>query len=377
MNRCAQGIVALALALGPLVCHGDSSYKDTTQLTGGQLVDALKNIPFMGKQFKTMTAPQTTTTMVHGNQKAVVTDQSTEIYDLDKQEVIHIDTVKKQYSVDTFDDMRKAMAKAPDMMKQAQAQAPPTPQTQAPPSTLQFSFSVSVTDTGVQQVMSGVNAKQQIVKLTTVVTDTSKPGTSSTFTTTSEIWTTPDEPEEMKDAKDFDVRFEKALLSGVDLTPYLKMLAGAPHPATTQVFANQPGAAGAYDQMGKEMEKIKGTQILVKTSMSGTGTGGAQPQGSQGGSGGNQPADTGSGGSMMAQGITALGGLFGKKKAQPASTAPAGSPATQPPPGETVLMETTTQLSGFSHDPIGASAFEIPAGYKQVPSELQQMLQNH
>jgi hypothetical protein len=373
MNRCAQGIVALALALTPLVCFGDSSYKETTQLTGGQLVDSLQHIPFMGKQFKNLTAPATTTTIVHGNQKAVVTDQSTEIYDLDKQEVIHIDTVNKQYSIDTFDDMRKAMAKAPDMMKQAQAQAPAqAPQTPPPPSNLKYSFSVSVTDTGVQQVMSGLNAKQQIVKLTTVVTDTTKPGTTATYTTTSEIWTTPDEPQEMKDSQDFDARFEKALMSGVDLTPYLKMLAGAPHPATTQVFASQPGAAGAYDQMGKEMEKIQGTQILVKTTMSGSGTGAGQPQG---GSGGSQPTDTASGDSPLAQGITALGGLFGKKKAQPASTAPTGS-ATNTPPGETTLLETTTQLSGFSHDTVPASVFEIPAGFKQVPSRLQQVLAN-
>ena len=65
----------------------------------------------------------TTTTMVHGNQKAVVTKESTEIYDLDKQEIIHIDTVKKQYSVDTLDDMRKLMAQCQGKMQQAQAPA--------------------------------------------------------------------------------------------------------------------------------------------------------------------------------------------------------------------------------------------------------------
>ena len=146
MYRCAKGIVTLALALGPLVCHGDSSYKETTQMTGGQLIDSLKNIPFMGKQMKSLTDPVTTTTMVHGNQKAVVTSQSTEIYDLDKQEIIHIDTVKKQYSVDTFDDMRKMMARMPDAIKQAQAATvqPQAPQAQAPASNLQYSFSVSV-----------------------------------------------------------------------------------------------------------------------------------------------------------------------------------------------------------------------------------------
>ncbi len=384
MNRCGQGMVALALALSPLVCYGDSSYQDTTQMTGGQLVDSLKNIPFMGKQIKNLTAPTTTTTMVHGNQKAVVTSQSTEIYDLDKQEIIHIDTVKKQYSVDTFDDMRKAMAKAQGKMQQAQAPAPQPQQPPTAPSNLQFSFSVSVKNTGLEQVVNGLNAKQQILTLTTIVTDTSQPGTSSTYTVTSEIWTTPTEPDEMKDAQDFDTRFQQALMSGVDLSAYASMLGNASSAATAQaqMFASQPGAAAAFAQSGKEMAKIQGTPILEKTSMGGSGTGAAAPQGSnaasqpQGGNASSSPDDTGTGGNVVAKGVSGLVGLFGKKKSQPTNPPPASSTDTPQTPGQTTLLETTTQKSNFSHDPIPASAFEVPAGFKQVPSALAQELAN-
>ncbi|MGB7267643.1 MAG: hypothetical protein WBC92_19150 [Terracidiphilus sp.] len=386
MNRCVQGMVTLALVLGPLACYGDSSYQETTQMTGGQLVDSLKNIPFMGKQVKSLTAPTTTTTMVHGNQKAVVTAGSTEIYDLDKQEIIHIDTAKKQYSVDTFADMRKMMAQMPDKIKQAQAQvaAAQTQPTQAPPSNLQFSFSVKVNDTGVQQVVNGLNAKQQIMTLTTIVTDTSQPGTSATYTVTTEIWTTPDEPEEMKDAQDFDVRFGQALMSGVDMSAYMNMLGSASNAgaAQAQMFAGQPGAAAAFQQTGKEMAKIQGTPILEKTSMGGSGTGQAAPQGgngggqSQGANADNGPVDTGTGGNVVAKGVTGLIGMFGKKKAQPASTTPASTTSAPQTPGETVLLETTTQKTNFSQAPIPASAFEVPAGFKQVPSALAQSLAN-
>ncbi len=382
MNRYVQGVIALAVALSPLVCYGDSSYQETTQLTGGQLVDSLKNIPFMGKQFKNMTAPTTTTTMVHGNQKAVVTSQSTEIYDLDKQEIIHIDPVKKQYSVDTFADMRKMMAQMPDKIKQAQAQmaaaqaqAQPA---QAPANNLQFNFAVKVNDTGVQQVVNGLNAKQQILTLTTTVTDPSQPGTSAIYTVTSEIWTTPDEPDEMKDAQDFDVRFGQALMSGVDISAYMNMLGNTSSAAMTQMFAGQPGASGAYAQMGKEMAKIQGTPILEKTSMGGSGTGAAAPQGANGA--GSQPAPDNSGGGPPSLSTSSIGGalvgLFGKKKSQPANPPPASSTDASQTPGETTLMETTTQKSNFSHDPIPATAFEVPAGFKQVPSALAQSLQN-
>ena len=68
-------------------------------------------------------------------------------------------------------------------------------------------------------------------------------------------------------------------------------------------------------------------------------------------------------------------GAFHRKKQQPAqqqqpaqeqtasSTATAGAaPATQ----HVVLMEMTNSMTNFSQEPIPASAFEIPAGYKQI-----------
>jgi len=375
MRRFAYATAALALAFGPLVCHGDSSYQEMTQVTGGQLVDSLTSIPILGKKFKSLTDPVTTTTMVHGNQKAVVTSQTTEIYDLDKQEVIHIDTAHKQYSVDTFADMRKAMAQAPANMNQAQAQAAPAPQAQAPPSNLQYSFSVSVKDTGLQQMMSGLNATQHILTLTATVTDTSNPGNSATYTTTSEIWTTPDLPEEMKDSQDFDAHFQQALMSGVDLSAYMGMLQSASSngAAMTQMFASNPGAAGAFAQAGKEMSKINGTPILVKTSMGGSGTGAAGSQGNN--PSGSQPApDNGGSSSGLPTSIGgALGSLFGKKKSQPANP-PTSSASSSQTPGETVLLETTTQDTNFSHDSVPPSSFEVPAGFKQVPSPLAQAL---
>ena len=148
------------------------------------------------------------------------------------------------------------------------------------------------------------------------------------------------------------------------------------------MFASQPGAAAAFAQSGKEMAKIQGTPILEKTSMGGSGTGAAAPQGSnaasqpQGGNASSSPDDTGTGGNVVAKGVSGLVGLFGKKKSQPTNPPPASSTDTPQTPGQTTLLETTTQKSNFSHDPIPASAFEVPAGFKQVPSALAQELAN-
>ena len=51
----------------------DASYQETSQITGGTMVNTLKSVSFLGgKAMKDMFAPITTTTMVHGNQKAVI-----------------------------------------------------------------------------------------------------------------------------------------------------------------------------------------------------------------------------------------------------------------------------------------------------------------
>jgi hypothetical protein len=126
----------------------DSSYEHTSQITGGQLVSMLKSFSFISKQMRQMTDPISEITMVHGNQKAIVSKDYTEIWDLDKEVVIHIDNTKKTYSVLTFADMRKLMEEMPAKMAQMQEQLKEQQakmqqqQSQAPtvPPNLQFSL---------------------------------------------------------------------------------------------------------------------------------------------------------------------------------------------------------------------------------------------
>ena len=105
----------------------DASYQTTYQITGGSFVDALKGQAFIGKQVDKMFAPTNKIVMVHGNQKAEVSKDSTEIIDLDKGQIIRIDHVKKTYTIVTFEQMRKLFATMPQQMQQmqkVQAQAP-------------------------------------------------------------------------------------------------------------------------------------------------------------------------------------------------------------------------------------------------------------
>src|ERR1017187_407205 len=136
----------------------------------------LKNFAFISKQMRQMTEPTSEIAMVHGNQKAIVSKDYTEIWDLDKEVVIHIDNTKKTYSVLTFAEMRKLIEEMPAKMAQMQEQLKEQQakmqqeQGQAPtvPPNLQFSFSVDVKDTDLTKTVDKYTAKQQIITMKTI-----------------------------------------------------------------------------------------------------------------------------------------------------------------------------------------------------------------
>jgi hypothetical protein len=410
-------VIALALLAGPVACYADSSYEHTSQITGGQFINGLKNIPFISKQMKSLTEPTSEITMVHGNQKAIVSKDYTEIWDLDKEVIIHIDNTKKTYSVVTFADMRKMieempakMAQMQEQMKEAQAKAAQQQKGQTPqvPPNLQFAFSTDVKDTGLSKMIGPYSATQHILTMKTIVTDTNNPGTNITYAFTNEIWTTPEVPQEMKDVQDFDMRFGKKLMEGMDVKDLMSSMANMRNGgqmAMMQMFGAKPGAGDSFAQMQKELAKIKGTRVLEITRMGGSGTGmetqpGTPASGAQTPSGSsaagqvatntaqNTASSTASaatghvggvGGAALGSAVSgALGGMFGHKKAAPPATPPpAATPAATPAgqaPTDVTLMEMTTQTHDFSHEAIPTSVFAVPSGFKQVESPMVQAM---
>ena len=143
----------------------------------------------MGKQVKALADPQIETTMVHGNQKAIVSKDYTEIWDLDKEQIIHIDNVRKTYSVVTFADMRKMMQELPAKMAEMQeqdegraGQGAAAARQRHHAAEPEVHFSVDVKDTGFTKMIDKYTAKQQIMTMKAIVTDTNNPGTRSSLT---------------------------------------------------------------------------------------------------------------------------------------------------------------------------------------------------
>src|SRR3984885_5575869 len=273
----ALGIILLANRL----MFADASYQETTQITGGSMVAPLKSMSFLSKSMRDMLALITTTTMIHGNQKAVVGKDSIEITDLDKETVTHIDPVHKTYTVVTFAQMRQAFAQVPKQMQQAQDQAKQAPeQPQQPKSDLKTSFDVSVKNTGATKEISGLTAQEQLVTLQMHITDPNAPPTQATntmtYVVTTDAWITPDPPE-VKEIQDFDKRYGQKLMEGVDLSAFKAQMTQmhdmSQNPGMSQMFAGKPGSAEAMAEMAKEMAKLQGTRVMEVTRMGGSGSG--------------------------------------------------------------------------------------------------------
>jgi hypothetical protein len=380
MNTRTLAVGAIIL-MASGIALADASYQETTQITGGSMVAPLKSMSFLSKSMSNMFAPITTTTMVHGNQKAVVSKDSTEITDLDRETITHIDTLHKTYSVVTFAQMRQAFENMPKQMEQAQDQAKQAqaPQPQQPKTDLKTSFDVSVKNTGVTKEINGLTAQEQLVTMQMHITDPNAPPTEATntvtYVVTTDAWIAPDPPE-VKEVQEFDKKFGQKLMAGVDMSAWKSQFAGQ-NPAMAQLFGGKPGSGEAMAQMAKEMAKIQGTRVLEVTTMGGSGSGpGAAPGSAQTST---PPADTAAGSNPSVGGLlgsalgnSVLGGFHRKKAAPPADTTTSSTPATDGSQStqSAVLMETTMQKSNFARGTVPSSAFEIPAGYKKVETPM-------
>jgi hypothetical protein len=384
----AVGVILLASR----VMFADASYQETTQVTGGTMVDQLKSVSFLSKSMSNMFAPTTTTTMVHGNQKAVVRKESMEITDLDRETLTQVDMIHKTYTVVTFAQMRQAFANMPKQMEDAQANMKQAQEQQAqqPKTDLKTSFDLSAKNTGVSKEINGLTAQEQLVTMQMHITDPNAPPSQAvntmTYVVTTDAWIAPDPPE-VKEIQDFDRRFGEKLMAGMDMSPFAAQMTQmrnmSQSPAMAQMFGGQPGSAEAMAQMGKEMAKLKGTKVMEITRMGGNGTGPGANQASGQPAPDAAPASTSTNNSgtqtsstpttpmgMLgsALGSSALGG-FHRKKPAPAPTTTPAPDGTQPATGA-VLMETTLQKSNFSQAPLPSSAFEVPAGFKKVESSM-------
>jgi hypothetical protein len=141
------------------------------------------------------------------------------------------------------------------------------------------------------------------------------------------------------------------------------------------MFMSSPEAFKNMGELYKEIGKLDGIPVLQTISMGGAGQPGSGDTSAQQGGGQQQPqqqqqqqpaARPSLGGALGG----ALGGKFGLgRKKQQDDQASTGQPSQQQQKGNGnpgSLMEATTEMSGFSSDPVDDSTFAVPAGFKKV-----------
>lgn len=371
------GVVLLALGV-PALVFGDASYQETTEITGGSLVQMMKVASVFSSRARQAQAPTTSSVMVHQNRMVRTGPFSTEIIDLDQQTITHIDLQKKRYYTTTFAQMREAMQRASEEMKQKQQEQKQQPQADNENPSATVSFSAKVHETGATKQVDGQNAKEAILTLSMDATSTKDADQKGSLAITSDMWLIPDAPG-YEEVKSFNMRMAKELAMDTEMNSMAAMLNA------------QPGAGQAMADMKKEMMKMAGIPVLQVMRMGMTANGAPLPAPSQDAAQ-TQPANndkaaeaaksSAEDGVANSLGNMLGGGRFGglmrhksKKKAEDSeaagdANAQNASAQNGGAPQAAVLLEMSTHRSNFSAGPLDTSNFEVPAGFKQMESPM-------
>lgn len=362
-------ILALGLCLAvPASVFADFQYSETTKITGGTIVQLMKFAGTFSKQARQVGEPVTSTVYVKGNRMAHVNNDSSHIIDLDKETITEIDNVHKTYSVMTFQQMKERLEKAQREAKQRQAQ-----QTASTGEQPEMNFKVNVRNTGASKQVAGMPTTESILTMMLEGTD-KKTGEKGALAFTNDMWMAPD-IRGYSEVRDFNQRLavKMGMIFGSSLTPTMA--------------AMQPGSAKGMAEMVKEMSKLKGVPVLQIMRMGSSANGQPLPAASEAPlppPGESQQVPTAgevakeSAASAVASKVTGglLGGFggFGKKKKkeeeqkkqEEQKQEQQKSANAQQQQTAAVLLESNTEITGFSSAPIDASKLEVPAGYKQV-----------
>ncbi len=331
--------ILLIVALAAVSALADFSYKQETKMVGGSMAGMMKMTMRMSK---TAREAMLGATYVKGNRSAVQSGDTVTIYDLDADTITTVDNNKRTYSVMTFAEMRQAMERMSEKMSGKQSEA-------------NIRYKVNIRDGGKTQDVYGYPAKLTV--MTIEIEGSDKKGNSSAMEMVNDIW------------------LSTSVAGGAEMAAFHKRLAekltGAMGPGMGMMGAmmNQKGFQQAMKEFSEHASSLQGAPVLTVMRMGPAGSLGAMMADS-----GKMPedkpeADSGEKPSMASvlKGMGGIGGFGRKRNSQSADEPPQSG-------GSASLMEMATRQFDFSTAPVDDSYFSIPAGYKQVESEMKKML---
>ncbi len=349
----------MVLAVG--TSRADFKYTQQTKITGGALMGMTKTLGVFSKNARQMNEPQTVTHMLKGNRlRTEHSDGTIQIIDLDGKRFIHIDSAKKTYTVMTFEQFRQQMEAAQAKLKEQQAKAAAkNPQAQNVKMIPHFDAQT----TGATKTVLGLTTSEMKVKMQ-MEFQSDDPATQAKMQNgAGQMWVTSDEwvAPSIPGYEQMQAFYQKMA----------KELNWLPGEMGSMLGASNAQMGSAMEEFRKHSVTIKGMPVLMYTSM-GMGevgapaqAGSAQPQQQSQ----TQQSDNSTPTNPRDAIAKSLGGMFGRKKQQQPSdnSAASGSGAAQAPAGPAnSMMDTATEVTSYSSDPLDGSLFDVPAGYTQI-----------
>ena len=355
MRRIATLILTFVL-FAPSILLADFSYTQTTRVTGGSLLNMTRFMPGMGS----IKEPQTHTIAVKGGKLVTYDKDTATIIDPDAETMTQIDFKKKQYSVITFTEMKQALQAMKQQMEQMQAQLQQAQGEQGMPAVNPMEASkISVNDTGQSKVISGLNTKQFVLTMETAPPQGAPAGLPPSKTTT-DAWLAPTLP-----------GYDEVIQVGIKMASKMAELT----PGMNPMGMFRPDVAKTASAMAQEMSKMNGIPVYETLTMAGFGPSGpnvgeAVRDGAKDAA--KESAVQGALGRSRLGGLGgALGGLGRKKEEPPKQTTQQTGELTLQP---VTLMEQVTEITNLS-ETVDVSKFSVPAGFKQVESEMKKLSQ--
>ena len=321
-------------------CFADFQYTETTKITGGAAVGAMKFVGVFSKDARQMTQGTTSTISFKGNKmRREDSLGQIEIIDLDGRRITQIDTKKKTYTTMTFDEMRARMEEARKKAAEQQAK-----RNKEQPAQVKIVPKVTITPGTGSKTLLDYTAKETKMRVDMQMTsdDPKAKDQSANMWVDSDSFIAP--------VKGYDEvkHFYQRMAKEIDWVP------GAMVGGNAQI-------APAMVEYRKSAMALNGMPLLSMASVGTAGQAGAPQQTSH-------DDQKQSSGNPISNGI---GGLFGKKKKKDdaaqqddkSGSTPAGTPGS--------LMDTTTEVTSVSTNAVDATLFQVPAGYKQVETKSQ------
>jgi hypothetical protein len=319
-------IVALPLmTLAASPVYAEVKTRDKTQVKFEGMLGRMFNL-FGGKSAKEGIEGKTA---VKGNRKATLTDSGGQIIDLTEEKVYDIDAKKKQYTVTTFDELRRRMREAQEKAMKEAAKEEKSEGKKEDPQKPQKEYEVDfdVKDTGQRKAIAGYDTKNTIVTIT--VREKGKTlDEAGGLVMTNDMWLGPNLPQ-LKELYEFDMKYAKQLHG-----PEVAAISAEQMAAMLAMF---PLVGKAMDRMQKDGDKLAGTPLDTTMTFEAVKSkeqlAQAQQQSSSGGGG--------------------LGGMLAKKIMK-----------TEPPKARSTIVTTRHEVLEVATS-VAPADLAIPADYKE------------